>query len=254
MPLTLITFPYYYGKSMKIAGYLRTSLLEWPGKISSVLFTPGCNFRCSFCHNADLARNVGLQEISEQSVLKDLKSRKKWIDGIAITGGEPTLQPDLPELVARLKQLGFGIMLETNGSLPQNLQKTLPFLDYLSLDFKTKLENYSQVVKKQFDVQNWRQSLDLIITSGLPFELRTTIVPTIHDQQILLAMAKFLNSLFTIHDSSFTPAWFWQSFVPQNCLDKTFLKINPYSLSELETFALLAKKSYSRIKIKGSSF
>ncbi|MFH1840649.1 MAG: anaerobic ribonucleoside-triphosphate reductase activating protein [Candidatus Shapirobacteria bacterium] len=230
---------------MRIAGYLRTSLIEWPGKISSVIFTPGCNFACPFCHNADLVRNKGTQEISEQSVLEDLKKRKKWIDGVVITGGEPTLQPDLPEFIAKVKKLGFEIMLETNGSLPQNLQKTLPLLDYLSLDFKTRFEDYSKVVRnKNFDVRDWQKSLRLIIAAQIPFEIRTTVVPTIHNQQVLVAMAQELSKQLACS------TWFWQSFVPQNCLDKSFLKIKPHPVTELETLARQAKNFYSEIKIK----
>lgn len=242
---------------MKIVGYLRTSLIEWPGKISSVIFTPGCNFACPFCHNAELASDKvsKRQNFKAEDVLGDLQKRRKWIDGVVITGGEPTLQPDLPDFVAKLKKLGFAVMLETNGGLPKAIAKIINYqlriTDYLSLDFKTRFEDYPQVVRnKNFDVKDWQKSLRLIIAAKIPFELRTTVVPTIHNLKILTDMAKFLNSQFVIRNSKIVPTWYWQSFVPKNCLDKSFLKIKSYSLVELKTFAHQAKKFYVKIKIR----
>ena len=134
---------------MIIKGYLRTSLIEWPGKISSVVFVPGCNFRCPFCHNKDLVLHPEkLPSTPEKEVFSDLKKRKKWIDGVVITGGEPTLQLDLPKFLQRIKDLGFLTMIETNGTKPEVLRKLLDMglVDRLTMDIKAPLnsKNYNR--------------------------------------------------------------------------------------------------------------
>lgn len=236
---------------MKIAGYLRTSLIEWPGKIVSVIFVPGCNFRCPFCHNADLVDPRKIKKIRfipEKEILADLKKRRKWIDGVVVTGGEPTLQPNLPALLAKLKRLDFATMMETNGTTPKVLSKLVaqkpPAIDYLSLDFKAPLDKtYGQSVGlKSFDPQIWLKSLRIILKAGLPFELRTTVVPGIHDEKVLLQMARQLLRLMS-HVSRITNlVWHLQTFQPKNCLNPKFNKLKPYSRIEMEGFLGAVKK------------
>lgn len=229
---------------MKIVGYLRTSLIEWPGKIASVVFVPGCNFRCPFCHNADLVDPQKIRKIrplSEKEILADLQKRRKWIDGVVITGGEPTLQPDLPPFLAKLKKLGLATMIETNGTMPETLKKLAaqkpPAIDYLSLDFKAPLDKtYGKTVgRKSFDPKIWIKSLKIILKSGMPFELRTTVVPGIHDEKVLLQMARQLSRLVK-------PTWYLQTFQPKNCLDPKFNKLQPYSGIEMEGFLKAVQK------------
>ena len=139
---------------MQIAGYLKTSLIEWPGKIASVVFTPGCNFRCPFCHNPDLVDPRKLKKtkaLKEDEVFKDLCSRKKWIDALVITGGEPTLQKDLAKFLKKIKKAGFLTMIQTNGTRPETLKEVLATrsprgrsVDYFCLDLKGDLENYEK--------------------------------------------------------------------------------------------------------------
>lgn len=237
---------------MKIVGYLRTSLIEWPGKIASVIFVPGCNFRCPFCHNADLVdpkRIKRLPDYRDESILEDLKKRKKWVDGVVISGGEPTLQLDLPLFLAKLKKLGFATMIETNGTMPETLQKLLalkpPAIDYLSLDFKAPLDKvYAQAIGlKSFDPKIWIKSLKIILKFGLPFELRTTVVPGIHDEEVLLRMARQLSRLAK-------PTWYLQTFQPKNCLNPKFNKLKPYSRIEMEKMLAAALKIIPGVKLR----
>jgi pyruvate formate lyase activating enzyme len=209
---------------MKIAGYLKTSLLDWPGKVASVIFTVGCNFRCPFCHNRDLV--VGTQKlelVDEGSLLSDLKKRKKWIDGLVITGGEPTLQPDLAAFCRKVKKLGLGIKLDTNGSHPEVLEKLFKndLVDFMAMDVKTDINHYSQLVNPQEKVmagenglkEQIKKSIRLIVGSGLTYEFRTTVVPEIHNLESLTKMVAEVGKLGV-------PKLTWQNFVGRNCIDK----------------------------------
>ncbi|MBN1263663.1 MAG: anaerobic ribonucleoside-triphosphate reductase activating protein [Candidatus Pacebacteria bacterium] len=257
---------------MKIAGYLKTSLIEWPTKIASVIFVPGCNFACPFCHNRDLVKinSKKLKHHSEKIVLTDLKRRSKWIDGVAVTGGEPTLQPDLLGFSTKVKALGFKIMIETNGSRPEVIKKLLEakLVDFWAMDYKTTFSDYENVVgiksggqsdpgSKSADdpgslAAGIKESMRLIIDSGLPFEFRTTIVPTIHDEKVLLTMARDLKNLFAgcgrkIRDFS----WVLQSFQPKNCLDPGFNEIEPFAVSQLKAFKKMISEMIPKTKLRG---
>lgn len=241
---------------MKIVGYLRTSLLEWPGKISSIIFVPGCNFRCPFCHNANLVdpeKNKKLPLISEEEILSDLKKRKKWIDGVVITGGEPTLQPDLLDFLKKVKELGSLTMIETNGSQTEVIRNLLmeKLIDYLTLDFKAPAdERYSLVVGAKFDPQTWIDSGQLILKSGIQFELRTTVVPGIHDEKVLLTMAKQLKKEWQSDKVAAFQGWFLQTFQPKNCLNSKFKKIKQYSKIEMEKLLTIIKKTIPNAQIR----
>ena len=126
---------------MKFSGLLKTSLIDYPDKVASVLYVPGCNLRCPFCHNWRIVVDPRPPFLSEIAALKILESRKKYIDAVVITGGEPTLYKDLPEFLLRLKDKGFLTKLDTNGYFPNILQKCLPVVDYLAMDIKTTPKN-----------------------------------------------------------------------------------------------------------------
>lgn len=236
---------------MEIAGYLPTSLIEWPGKIVAVVFVPGCNFRCPFCYNRDLVLNPGkLPYIPEKEILADLEKRKKWVDGVVITGGEPILQPKLGEFIGKIKKLAFEVKLYTNGSSPLLLQKFLKkkLLDNVTLDIKAPLDkSYAVAIgKKKFDPAVIIESIKILLKFKIPFELRTTIVPGIHDKEALFLEAKHLKKAVGKKKIS----WFWQNFQPKNCLDPKFEKKKPYKKEELEEFLKLVKKYYAKIELK----
>lgn len=250
---------------MEIKGYLKTSLIEWPGKISSVIFVPGCNFRCPFCHNRDLVRNKGLQEYSEQSILDDLKKRKKFIDGVVVTGGEPTLQKDLSAFLKKIKKLGFMTMIGTNGSKPEVIKlivNSKPLIvDYLAMDFKGPVDEYERAIGMMiYDLRfKIEKSLKLILKSGIPFELRTTVVPGIHDEKVLVKMAKQLKKLVTRLPAEASAKagnpqltnWFLQTFQPKNCLDPKFNKIKPFGKIEMERFLKAVEKIIPQARLRG---
>lgn len=252
---------------MNIVGYLKTSLIEWPGKISSVIFTPGCNFRCPFCHNSDLVDPQKIKKqphLKEEKILADLRSRKKWIDAVVITGGEPTLQSDLDKFMEKIRKLGFKTMIETNGSRPEFLEKLIAskLVDFLAMDYKTTFDDYEKVVswkkkKEKGKTKNYNlnlkieNSIKLIIKSGIAFEFRTTIVPEIHNQEVLIQMAKDLKKL-TANSLRLTAiSWVFQSFQPKNCLDSRFSKINPIHDQQILKWLKEVKKVFPRLFFRG---
>lgn len=244
---------------MKIDGYLPTSLIEWPGKITAVVFTPGCNFRCPFCHNKDLvdpkhlggSGMVGSLQVNEKEVFDDLKKRRKWIDGVVITGGEPTLHEDLPKFLGRCKRMRFETMVETNGSRPKKIAELLngQMVDYLAMDIKAPLDkNYGKVAGlKDFDFTLIQHSIKTILNSGVDFEFRTTVVPTIHNRKSIVKMARQLDSLTAGQPVS----WFLQSFQPKNCFDSIFNKIKPYLVKEMEELLEVVQKYIPGVELRG---
>ncbi len=236
---------------MEIAGYLPTSLIEWPGKIVAVVFVPGCNFRCPFCYNRDLVLNPRkLPRIPEKKILTDLEKRKKWVDGVVITGGEPILHSELEKFIGKIKKLGFEIKLHTNGASPSTLQKFLKknLFDYVTLDIKAPLDkSYAVAIgKKKFDPAIIIETIGILLKSKIPFELRTTIVPGIHDKKTLVLEAKQLKK--TVGKKKIP--WFWQGFQPKNCLDPKFEKKKPYKKEKLEDFLKVVKRYYSKVELR----
>ncbi len=172
---------------MEIKGFIDVSFVDWDGKISSVIFLPNCNFRCPFCHNANLVLHPEkLETIPFEYVEDQLKKQKSWIDGVCITGGEPTLHSDLPELCSRLKKMGFLVKVDTNGTNPTMLREVVDrgLVDYVAMDIKAPLtgKKYSRAtcVKADELVEKVKESIKILLGSSMDYEFRTTVVPTLH--------------------------------------------------------------------------
>ena len=195
---------------MLIGGLQKTSLLDFPDKISAIVFTAGCNFRCGYCHNPELINSIA--PVTE--VFEFLKNRVGKLEGVVITGGEPCLQKDLPEFIKQVKSLGFAVKLDTNGSYPEMLAKVLPDLDYVAMDIKAPLEKYSAVANWNGDVENIRKSIDMIMNSGVDYEFRTTVVASQLDEKDFENIGKLLNG---------AKRYYLQKFVPSKVLDSRFL-------------------------------
>lgn len=175
---------------MDIKGFIEASFIDWDGKLSSVIFLSSCNFRCPFCHNVNLVLDPENLESIPIEYLKDqLQKQKTWIDGICITGGEPTLNEDLPELCSTLKNMGFLIKLDTNGTNPEILKKliTRKLVDYIAMDVKAPLtkDKYTKTtgvnIGKMLD--KIKESIKLLNESNIDYEFRTTVVPTLHTEE-----------------------------------------------------------------------
>ncbi len=183
---------------MNITGWQKTSLIDYPGKIATILFTQGCPWRCGYCHNPELSAfikpDVALIDVDE--IFKFLDKRRELLDGLVITGGEPTLQTDLLDFLQEIKQrFNLPIKLDSNGVNPVVLQKIIEqkLVDYIAMDIKAPLPDYQAVVNVPIVADNIKKSIDIIMSSGLDYEFRSTILPHLHDQQKIMAMAKMIQ-------------------------------------------------------------
>ncbi len=161
---------------MKINGLLKLTLLDFPGHTACTVFTAGCNFRCPFCHNATLVRGEG-EDISEEEFFKFLSKRQGLLDGVCITGGEPLLQRDIADFMRRIKEMGFAVKLDTNGSFPEKLRELLEsgLVDYVAMDIKSSPEGYSRAAGVRADTEKICESVELLKGCSVPFEFRTTV-------------------------------------------------------------------------------
>ena len=176
--------------AMLIGGFQKLTLIDYPGKVATTVFTVGCNFRCPFCHNPELV-------IPERELVKQFKpiekefftflgKRKGKLDGVCITGGEPTLYPDLPEFIRRIKAMGFLVKLDSNGTNPKMLRKLFKekLVDFTAMDIKNRPEKYAETTGTDaVDMDTIRESIALIRKSGMPYEFRTTVVPGLHEEK-----------------------------------------------------------------------
>jgi pyruvate formate lyase activating enzyme len=164
---------------MKISGLQKVSLIDYPGKISAVVFTQGCNFRCPYCHNPELVDPERFEAcMDEQVILNFLESRLKKLDGVTITGGEPTLQADLEFFCAKIKKMGYLLKIDTNGSHPMVLDNLLKrnLLDYIAMDIKGPMDMYEKVTQTKVNTEDVLKSVALVMKSGCKYEFRTTLV------------------------------------------------------------------------------
>ena len=168
---------------MKIGGLIKFTLIDYPGHVAAVVFTQGCNFRCRYCHNPELVYPHLLQaSMPKEDVLSFLRKRKGTLEGVVITGGEPTMHLGLIDFMAEIKALGYKIKLDTNGTKPEVLQEAIErqLVDFVAMDLKAPLEKYSLITGVEFDPKIIQRSMDMIVASGLPYEFRTT-----YDKEVL---------------------------------------------------------------------
>jgi pyruvate formate lyase activating enzyme len=198
---------------MIIGGFQKFSLIDFPGRVAAVVFTQGCNFRCPYCHNPQLVEPApGDSSVSEETVLSFLATRTGKLEGVVVTGGEPTLQPDLERFLARLKALGFAVKLDTNGSAPHVLQGLLcaGLVDYVAMDLKASAVRYAEVAGAPVEIEDLRASIRAIFASGVAHELRMTFLERILPPDEIPAVAELARGcgLFVI-----------QPFLPSTTLE-----------------------------------
>lgn len=182
---------------MVIAGLEKVSLLDYPGKVSSVIFTYGCNLRCPYCHNPELV----IEELSkseslqEEYVLDFLKKRKKLLDGVVITGGEPLIHKDIEKFVQKIKDIGLLVKLDTNGGYPKRLKSLLKkdLLDYIDMDIKYSEDIYKKGLNGGRPIPNIRESIDIIMNSGIDYSFRTTFVKFLHTVESVDEICKMIQ-------------------------------------------------------------
>lgn len=228
---------------MLIGGLQKSSLIDYPGKISAIIFTQGCNFRCPYCHNPELNFNKGAATIMAAPLLKFLKSRIGKLDGIVITGGEPTLQEDLLEFIKQIKEMGFLVKLDTNGTNPQMLQKLLDekLIDYIAMDIKAPIWKYSGAVKTRVNTKNILNSINILKKSDIDFEFRTTVVKSQLLPEDFEEIGKMIEG---------AKKYYLQRFVPTKTLDKSFLVQITYSDEEFTSIIKILKKYVKQVELR----
>jgi len=183
---------------LKISGLQKLTLLDFPGHTACTVFTSACNFRCPFCHNASLVECRNTDEIPEEEFFSFLEKRHGILDGVAITGGEPTLQPDLLEFIKKIHDAGFKVKLDSNGYLPEKLAEILSsgFVDYVAMDIKSSPENYAKAAGlKRIDLSKIERSIGTIKNSGIEYEFRTTAVKGLHTSSDFLSIGNWLGDV-----------------------------------------------------------
>ena len=228
---------------MTFDGFQKMTLLDFPGKIACTLFTHGCNFRCPFCHNPGLVVEAPTAQYTEEEILSFLKTRQGLLDGVCITGGEPTLQKDLPDFIKKVRELGFAIKLDTNGSRPEVLEALLKegLLDYIAMDIKSSPTRYGEAVGiADFDMTPVQKSVALLEESDLPHEFRTTVVKELHDEGCIQDIGVWLGG---------TTSYFLQQF--QN--DKPLIgqNLTPHDPETLEKYRKILLSSLPNTQIRG---
>jgi len=214
-------------RSLNIGGIHKFSMIEYPGKLCAVFFTQGCNFRCPYCHNPELVKPELFGDIIEdQEVLSFLESRRGKLEAVSITGGEPTLHSGLINFLKDIKAIGYHIKLDTNGSNPQVLGEAidLKLVDYLAMDIKAPLAKYEEVARVRVDTEKIKESINLIINSGIKHEFRTTIAKTLLAKEDIYEIAKLIKG---------AKQYALQRLSNLKTLDKQFLKKTAYSFEEL---------------------
>lgn len=229
---------------MQIHGLNKTTLLDYPEHVAATVFTGGCNFCCPFCHNADLVLHPGeFPTISEEEVLTFLQKRKNILSGVCITGGEPTLQPDLQEFIRKIKSMGYLVKLDTNGYRPEVLRALLEekLLDYVAMDIKSSRDKYDTTVgNSRLDIRRIEESVMLLKEGRIPYEFRTTVVRQLHEPEDFEAIGEWIQG---------ARAYFLQSYRDnENVIQKGY---SAYSKEELESFVKSLQKYVTKVELRG---
>jgi len=224
---------------MKFSGLQKISLADYPNRVASVLFTPGCNLRCGFCHNWRIAVNPQPPFLQEATALELLESRKKYVDSVVVTGGEPCMHKELPTFLAKLKERGFQVKLDTNGFFPDILEECLGSVDYVAMDVKTCIEKYNRLGAAE--TSGLMRSLEMLKTGKVPYEFRTTLVPGLVTSEDLACIGEAVKGTHTIA---------LQQFVPQDTLEKKFESVRPYAPEVIKGFAETMSKYAENVLLR----
>ena len=229
---------------MLINGFQKLTVLDFPGKVACIVFTPGCNFRCPFCHNAALVTHIDKETyVDIDEVLAYLKKRQGLLDGVVITGGEPLLQEGVEDFIAEIKSLGYSVKLDTNGSFPEKLISIVEkgLVDYVAMDIKKSKEKYGMTVGlENFDIEPIEKSVDFLLQNKVDYEFRTTIVDEFHTLDDIQDIVVWIKGAHK---------YFLQNFVDSGDLIKQELK--PVSVDLLKEMQRKASETIPSVEIRG---
>ena len=229
---------------MNIVGLQKQTLVDYPGKVACTVFTQGCNYNCGYCHNPDLIPFKGNQpRIPEDEFFEWLVNRKKWLDGVCVTGGEPTLQAELPDFARRVKDAGFLFKLDSNGSNPAMLRKMFDegLIDFLAMDIKAPLAKYESVVGAGIDKKAIEESIQLIRGKALNYEFRTTVAPDWYSKEDAVAIGEWLKG---------SKAYYLQNFIPDHAANPAFRSKHGFSREELAELKETLEPFFDKVGIR----
>lgn len=237
---------------MQIGGFQKLTLIDYPGKLAATVFTVGCSFRCPFCHNPELVHSSQLTVNGkvEEEFLKFLRKRKGKLEGVCITGGEPTIQPDILEFIKKIKKMGFFVKLDTNGTRPDILRKLISerLVDFIAMDIKNQPKKYLKtagIIETHCNaslLERIRLSVDLIMNSRIPYEFRTTVVPGIHSEKDFEEIAKWIRE---------ADAYWLQRYQETKILNPNLKKKTKGKKLDLEKIKGKIEKNFKKMGIRG---
>jgi len=224
---------------VKFSGIQKTSLIDYPERIASVLFTPGCNLRCPYCYNWRIVVDPKPPFLNEETALQILDGRRKYVDAVVVTGGEPTIHKELPRFLKRLKEKGFAVKLDTNGLNPTVLEECLPYVDYVALDLKTSLEKYHLLGAK--DTTALLKTIEILRSGKVEHEFRTTVVPKIVEETDIIRIGEIVKDAKT---------YALQQFIPGDTLSEEYKNLKPYPPDTIAKFAETLRKYVEKVDIR----
>lgn len=228
---------------MLIKGLQKLTLLDYPGKTACTVFTAGCNFRCPFCHNASLVTDIDDDRISEEEFFSFLSKRQGILDGVAITGGEPTLQPDLKDFLKKIKDMGYSVKLDTNGYRPQVLKDVVNngLVDYVAMDIKNSKEKYALTCGlDSMDMAKIEESIEFLMNGKVDYEFRTTVVKELHNEDDIQDIVSWIKG---------AKRYYLQGFTDSGDLIGT--GYSGYDKNTLEKLLNIAKNHFETVELRG---
>lgn len=228
---------------MFIGGIQKSSLIDYPEKISAIVFTQGCNFRCPYCHNPELLLVKCETDFTVSHFIDFLKTRIGKLDGVAITGGEPTLHKNLPDFIKQIKELGFCVKLDTNGTNPDMLKNLINgnLIDYIAMDIKAPINKYHQITCSKTNTDKILKSIELLKKSNIDFEFRTTIVKSQLSMNDFEAIGKLIDG---------TSKYYLQKFLPTKTFNNDFINQTTYSDEDFAKIKGIIEKYVKNVKLR----
>ena len=228
---------------MRIAGFQKLTLLDFPNRVACIIFTQGCNYKCPYCHNSELLdiNAPALMDVTE--FFRFLERRQGLLDGVAITGGEPLLRKDIVEFIKRIREMGFLVKLDTNGNHPDKLGEILDsgLVEYVAMDVKNSKERYGETIGlPQFDIRRVDESIQILLSGKVEYEFRTTVVKEFHDAASFEGIAEWIKG---------ADNYYLQGFVDRETV--MYSGLGAYSKEEMETFQDIVKPHVKHIEIRG---
>lgn len=232
---------------IKIKGFMKTSMLDYPEKLSACIFLSKCNFRCPYCHNVELVNDdARLIPFDNEKVFSYLKKKKAWMDGVVISGGEPTLHPELIELCKDIKKIGYCIKLDTNGTNPKMLKQLIDekLVDYVAIDIKSSKEKYDKVTNVKTNIDAISESVNMLINGTVDYEFRTTVIPELVELDDIKKIGEWIKG---------AKKYYIQQFIPIKTLDSSYMEKPSHNHDTLHEMKQIMEEYVDMCAVRGAN-